>query len=200
MVIELLTHRTPPESISANILTICKLVSPTNNIVISLPSLTFVHKCRSILAVETKMLGAYRIAKAVKVLEHHSNDTSRRGVSFGNSIMRIATESGYENVALSSAIFAADRTAASGVAAIQHTISEGRDVLKLWRVVTHRMFPGQQDLLDQLPDPMKLTLARLAERGWLMTDTCMLRHLFINVVAFWLLRPKCLVHTGSQRR
>ena len=76
------------------------------------------------------MLGAFRIAKAVKVLEHHSDNTSHRGVGFGNSIMRITTESGYKNVALLSAIFTADGTAASGVAAIQRTFSEGRGLLK----------------------------------------------------------------------
>ena len=34
------------------------------------------------------------------------------------------------------------------------------------------MFPDRQDLLDKLPDPMKLTLARLSGNGWLMTDMC----------------------------
>ena len=82
------------------------------------------------MAVETKTLGEYRIAKALKVLEHNSDDTSFQGVSFGNSIINIATEAGYENVDLSLAIFAADGTAESGVAAIQQTFSEGHDLIK----------------------------------------------------------------------
>ena len=106
------------------------------------------------------------------MLEHHSDDTSRRGVSFGNSIRKIATKAGYENVALSLAIFAASGTAESGVAAIHSTFSEGRDLLKNWCDVTRRMFPYRQDLLDKLSYPMKLTLALLAEHGWLMNDTC----------------------------
>ena len=57
MVIKLLTHRTPPESITSNILTVCRLVSPNNNIVGSLPGIDFFHKCQSVLAVETKTLG-----------------------------------------------------------------------------------------------------------------------------------------------
>ena len=36
----------------------------------------------------------------VKVLEHHSDDTSRHGISFGNIILKIATKAGYENMAL----------------------------------------------------------------------------------------------------
>ena len=172
IVLEMLSHRTPPESIPANILAVGRLISPNYNIVESVPSINFVRNCRSVLAVETKTLGAAKIAGAVKVLEHHSDDTSRRGVSFGNSILRIATETGYENVALSSAIFAADGTAESGVAAVQRTFREARDLLQNWRDVTRRLFPDNPELLDQLPDPIKLTLARLAAGGWLMTDTC----------------------------
>ena len=117
MAIELLTRCTPLESITANILTVCRLVSPDNNIVGYLPDVDFVHKCRSILAIETKTLGGYRISKAVKVLEHHSDDPSRRGVSFVNSILKITTEYRYDNVDLLSEIFYADGTAESGVAA-----------------------------------------------------------------------------------
>ena len=116
--IKLLTHRTPQESIRANIWTVCRFVSPNNNIVGSLPGVDFVHICRSVLAVETKTLVGYRIAKAVKVLEHNSNDTSCRSVSFGKIILKITSEAGHENVALSSAIFAADGTVESVVAAI----------------------------------------------------------------------------------
>ena len=34
------------------------------------------------------------------------------------------------------------------------------------------MLPDQQDLLDKLPDPMNLTLTRLAKNGWLMNNKC----------------------------
>ena len=112
----MLSHRTPPESIPAKILAVGRLISLNYNIVKSVPSINFVQNCRSVLVVETKTLGAAKISGAVKLLEHHSNDTSRRGAGFGNWILRIATETGYENVALSSAIFAADGTAESGVA------------------------------------------------------------------------------------
>ena len=151
---------------------VCRNVSLNNNTVGSLPGVDFVHKCRSVLAIETKMLGGYRIAKAVKLLEHHSDDTSCWGVSFNNSILNIFTEAGYDNVALFLAIFAADGTAESGVATIQRTFLEGRDLLKNWCEVTRRMFPDKQDLLDKLTDPMKLTMARIAKHGWLMTNTC----------------------------
>ena len=34
------------------------------------------------------------------------------------------------------------------------------------------MNPGNVDLLAKLPDPSRLTLARIAKNGFLMTDTC----------------------------
>ena len=108
----------------------------------------------------------------MKIIGHHSDDTKRRGIEIGNSICRIASESGYRNVALSSAIFAADGTAESQVAAIKSTFAEGRVLLQNWRDVTEKMFAGRPDLLVQLPDPNRLTIARLADHGWIMGDNC----------------------------
>ena len=130
IVLEMLSHRTPPESIPANILVVGRLISPNYNIFESVPSINFVQNCGSILVVDTKILRAAKIVGAVKLLEHHSDDTSRRGAGFGNSILRIANKNGYENVALSSAIFAADGRAESGVAAVQRTFWERRLMLE----------------------------------------------------------------------
>ena len=96
--------------------------------------------------------------------------------------MKIATKSGYENVALSLEIFAADGRVESGVAAIQHKFLEGRDMLNNWRDVTRFMLPDQQDLLYKLPDSMKLKLTQLAKHEWLMTDICNTAQKFRNLL------------------
>jgi len=106
------------------------------------------------------------------MLKHKSDETSRRGITFGNSIVRIADDHGYKNVALSSAIIAKDGTAEEQVSAIERTFAEGRELLLHWRKVTDRMYPSKPDLLDRIPYPSKLSLARLHKNGWLMTDTC----------------------------
>ena len=100
----------------ANILTVCRLGSLNNNIIGSLPGVDFFHKCQNVLAVETKTLGGYRMAKAVKMSDHHINDTSCQGISFSNSILKISTWDWYDNVDLSSEIIVAGGTAESGVA------------------------------------------------------------------------------------
>ena len=110
MVLEMLTQRTAPNAIAPNILTVCKLVSPNFDIVKELPRERFLRQSRSILAVHTKTLRAFQIAGCKEMLEHKSNDTSRRGITFGNSIVKIADDHGYKNVALSSAIITKDGT------------------------------------------------------------------------------------------
>ena len=165
MMIEMLTNRTPPNSITPNILTVCKLVSPNFDIVKELPGDRTLRQSRSVLAVHTKTLGASQIAGCKEMLEHKSDGTSRRGVTFSNSIVRIADANGYKNVALSSATIAKDGTAAEEVVAIQRTFADGRELLLHWRKVTERMYPSQRDLLDRIPEPSKLSLARLHKMG-----------------------------------
>ena len=89
-----------------------------------------------------KTLGASQIAGCKEMLEQKSNETSRRGVTFGNSIVRIADVHGYKTVSLSSAIIAKDGTAKEQVSAIERTFAEGRELLLHWRKVTQRMYPA----------------------------------------------------------
>ena len=45
-------------------------------------------------------------------------------------------------------------------------------MLQTWRVVTQRVYPGRADLLALLPKPSDLSLSKLTNGGWIMTDTC----------------------------
>ena len=47
IVLEMLSHRTPPESIPANILAVGRLISPNYDIVESVPRIIFAQNCRS---------------------------------------------------------------------------------------------------------------------------------------------------------
>ena len=92
MVVEMLTNRTPPNSISPNILSICRHISPNHDLVRELPGKSLLRECRSVLAVHTKTLGVSQIAGSTEMIEHKSDETSRRGVTFGNSIVRISSQ------------------------------------------------------------------------------------------------------------
>lgn len=84
-------------------------------------------------------------------------------MTFGNSIVRIANDHGLKNVVLSATIIAEDRTVEKQVAAIERTFAKGRELLLHWQKVPERMHLSQRDILDQIPDPSKLTLARLRQ-------------------------------------
>ena len=89
-----------------------------------------------------------------------------------NCIIRIASEGGFKNITLSSSIIAVNGTSEMVVECILRTFKEGRGMLKAWKQVTKRMYPNRPDLLALIPEPSKLTLAKLAKGGWVMTDTC----------------------------
>ena len=97
------------------------------------------NACRSVLAVHAKTLGASQIPGSAEMIEHKSDETSRRGVTFGNSIVRIADAHEYKNVALASAIVTKDSTAKEQVSAIERTFAEGCNLLLHWRKTTALM-------------------------------------------------------------
>jgi len=172
LVLELLSHCTPPSCIPANILTVCSLVFPNHKVVEELPSGSFVRHCCSILSVETKTLAAYNIARAPLIVEDHSDGTARRQTHVQNSICRVASGAGYRSITLDSAILAEDETSEMLTESILRTFKKGRGMLEQLRSVTKRMFPGRNDLLNLIPEPSELSLSKLAKGGWIMTDTC----------------------------
>ena len=148
----MLTNRTPPNSISLTILSVSGHISSKYDLVCELPGETFLHECRSVLAVHIKTLGAFQIAGAAEWIEHTSDETSRRGVAFGNSIVQIAGAHRYKNVALSSGIVAKDVTGEEQVLS---------KLLLHWPNVTTCMYPDNSELLNCISLPSKLTLTRL---------------------------------------
>ena len=104
MVLELLSHCTLPSCIAENILTVTEILCPQTKIVKELTSISFVKGCRSALSLFTKLLVAYQLGKAEKLLEHHSDGTQRHNILLQNCIIRIATEVGFKTMKLSSAI------------------------------------------------------------------------------------------------
>ena len=125
MVMEMLSHKTPPSCIPANILTIATILCPQFQIVEELPSVSFVRKCRSALVVETKTLGAFLVAKSERKVEHHADATKRRHVDITNSIVRCETDIGVRPITLSSSILCVNETAEMVTEAITRTFKEG---------------------------------------------------------------------------
>ena len=130
MVLELLSHRTPPSCVSQNILTIAFIICPIHPIVKELPSKSFIRKCRSVLSYLTKLLAAYQLGKTNTHLQLHHDGTTRRQIALANLIIHIACLGGFKNVCLNSAILSHNETAVMQRDSILRTYREGRLFLK----------------------------------------------------------------------
>eukprot|EP00956_Cyclotella_meneghiniana_P001704 scaffold1864_cov60-Cyclotella_meneghiniana.AAC.3 len=113
LVIEMLAHQTPPSCISANILSVVKLLIPEAPIIEELPSVRFVRNCRTVLLHLSKTLAAYEIAIQDRFLQLFTDGTTRRQTEFQNVVIGILTSSGYRRVALDSCIISEEHNAES---------------------------------------------------------------------------------------
>ncbi len=172
IVLELLSHWTPPSCIPANILTIAESLNPNVDVVRELPGLSFVRECCSVLVVVTKTIAAYLLGRVTSYKQLFSDSTSRRQTAIQNVVLSLLSESGYEMVTLSSGIIARDKTSQSLVNAIRKSFSKGQNLLLGWRNKTADMFPNKPNLLDMIPQSTELTLAKLGKGGCVSTDNC----------------------------
>ena len=174
LVLEMLSHRTPPSCVSANILSIAEYIFPSFKAVKELPGVSFVRGCRSVLSYLTKLLAFDRVALTDKYLELHSDGTKRRQTDFQNLVVRISHgDAAFKNVTLNSAIIPQSETSAMLVEAITKAFKEGCDILETWSEVTKRNYPNRPDLLDRIPKPTELAFEKFAKGGcMIMTDTC----------------------------
>ena len=81
LILEMHSHRTPAESIPANIESVCALLSPNREVVEESPSASFVRETRGVLAVSTLTMGAKRIAAAPMIVGVSGDATIVGGAS-----------------------------------------------------------------------------------------------------------------------
>ena len=74
----MLSNRTPPTCVQANIYAVTKAMFPDFNIVTELPSLKHIKNMRTTLWLVTKTLAAYQIGNAKVLKQLHTDGTSRR--------------------------------------------------------------------------------------------------------------------------
>jgi hypothetical protein len=185
LVVETLAHPTPPACISANILSVVKLLMPNANVVEELPGLLFNQNCRTVLLYVTKTLAAYEIASVELYQQLFTDGTGQRQTEMQNIVIGILTESGYSRVALNGCVIS-EGTSEYVTAAIVATFRKSGKLLEKWRSVFEELYPDRQDLLEKIPQPSELTLAKLARDGFAMTDTCntaqQIQHLIAEAV------------------
>lgn len=88
MVLEHLVNGTPPSAVNANIRSIVERVSP-GTVIKELPSIWTIRRARTVLLVVVQALAAYRLAKADKWGQLHSDESERRQNNFQDLVISI---------------------------------------------------------------------------------------------------------------
>ena len=172
LVVELLSHRTPPLSVCPNIVSVVQLLMPNTDIIKELPGNRFVRYCRTILAQVSQTLAAYNIAVADTLEQSHTDGTSVRQTAMQNFVVR-ATKDGVEKkITLSSCILSENESAESIASAILQEFAHARSLITQWMDATIKLYPDRIDLHESIPSVTRLCISRLGLKSFTTTDTC----------------------------
>ena len=172
LVVELLSHRTPPLSVCPNIVSVVQLLMPNTDIIKELPGNRFVRYCRTILAQVSQTLAAYNIAVADTLEQSHTDGTSVRQTAMQNFVVR-ATKDGVEKkITLSSCILSENESAESIASAILQEFAHARSLITQWLDATIKLYPDRIDLHESIPSVTRLCISRLGLKSFTTTDTC----------------------------
>ena len=112
LILEMLSNRTPPSSIQANIISFCSHILPGQDIVTELPCVKHILDMRTVQLTIPKTLAAKRIGDAKKIKQLHTDETSKRQTQVTNVLLSILREDdSLQTVCLAGDIIGADGTA-----------------------------------------------------------------------------------------
>ena len=107
-----------------------------------------------------------------KFLDQHAYGTARRQKEFQSNTVRNFKEGGFKHVILDSCILSVNGTRKMVRDSILRSLQTGKQILDRWRDLTSIMYPNRPHLMERIPQDNKLTIAKLANGGWMMTDIC----------------------------
>lgn len=172
LILEMLSNRTPPTCVQANIYAAAKAMFPDFNIVTELPSLKHIKNMRTTLWLVTKTLAAYQIGNAKVLKQLHTDGTSRRQSSLIDVVIGLLSDDNeFKTICLDSAIIAEDGTTEKCARAIIGSFDDSAQLLLKWREEIVLMFPDRLDLLSSVPEPSALDVSRMLG-GMLSHDNC----------------------------
>ena len=117
-------------------------------------------------------MASYELEISPKFFEQNADGTARQQKEYQNNIVRISKEGGFKHVTIDSCIMFVDGTGEMVRDSILRFLQTGRQILDRRRDITSRMYPNRPDLLSRIPQTNELTISKLANGGWVMTDTC----------------------------
>jgi hypothetical protein len=154
----MLAHQTPPSFVIPNVLSATEIFLQNIGFVKELPSLCFVRSCRTVLLHVSKTLAAYEIGSANWFEQLFTDGTSRRQTPIQNLVIKILDDGDYMIISLSMCIIAEEENAESLTTCIVQAFKESASLLDDWQMVTTKIYPNCQDLINLIPEGSKLTL------------------------------------------
>ena len=143
LILEMLSNRTPPTCVQANIHAVAKTLFPNINIVKELPSLKHIKNLWTTLWLVTKTLTAYQIGKAKVLKQLHNDGTNHHQTSLINAVISFLTNDGeLKTICLNGAIIAEDGTTEKCARAILASFDEGSKLLCKWHAEMDNLFPN----------------------------------------------------------
>ena len=107
----MLTNRTPPTCIQANIYAMARVVFPNQKNLIELPSLKHIKNIQKVLSLITKSLAAYSLGNAKVWKQLHTDETEQRRTSLVNVVITLLdNDDNLKNICLSGSIIAEDKS------------------------------------------------------------------------------------------
>eukprot|EP00956_Cyclotella_meneghiniana_P021473 scaffold39185_cov65-Cyclotella_meneghiniana.AAC.1 len=162
LILEMLTNRTPPTCIQANLVAMAEVLCPGMNLVRELPSLKHIKDLRTTLYTVTKTLAAYRLADAKSWKQGHADETSRRQTSLLNFLMGLVTKDDkFKAVCIDLAIIAKNGSAEEQSRAVLSALRDCKTLLEEWRTTTADMYPEKPELIQHIPDPSLIDITRM---------------------------------------
>jgi hypothetical protein len=172
LVLELLASQCPPISIQASILAMARSFFKGQDVVCELPCLKSIWNMQTVLLSTTNSLAAYWLGSADAWQQLHTDKTSRRQISLVNVVVGLIGSDGiFRSICLLGSIIAEDSTAENQSRAIIFSFTKSSQLLADWIMITAEMFPDRADLLDLIPKPSSMCVAKLL-KGMVSNDTC----------------------------
>ena len=172
---EFLSHSTPPSFTAQHTLTVAEICSSNTAIATEVPSISFVYKCRSTLTYATKLLAAYQLAQVPARKEYQSNGTKHCEIEIQNRKMLFVLQpmlGKYNHACLDSVIISEDKTMVLLNEASLCTFTQVRSHITVRPNVTTGEYPSRDDLLDEIPEAVDISLAKFAHGGCIITNKC----------------------------
>ena len=162
-----------PSAFSKILVSFLKIMQP-NSTIEELPSIWFVRRMRTVLAIVCQLMAAYRLAKADRWGQLNCDETKRHQTDYLNLILSCVEEScegmpdEYTSILMSACILPEDGTSIAQRDAINSHLAEMNNWLDEWATLMEKMHPDVPHGIVR----NGLSLSKLAEGGLVTQDTC----------------------------